>query len=207
MPVTSTVAAAIIAGGRARRLGGAAKPFLEVDGVAIADRQLAVLRPLFGRIIAVVADAADAAVWRERGVETVTDAVAGAGPLAGVAAALAAAAPGAVVCVAGDLPFLSPALLAALRDRDPEAGAIAAKTAGGQVEPLCARYGPRCLAELQTRLAAGRLALHALLAETEGTVWLRGEELAALDPGGRSFLNVNTPEDLARADRLARGGG
>ncbi|HVT08644.1 MAG TPA: molybdenum cofactor guanylyltransferase [Polyangia bacterium] len=201
-----TATAAIIAGGRARRLGGAVKPFLAVDGVAIADRQLAVLRPLFGRIIAVVAEAGDAAAWRERGVETVTDAIAGAGPMAGVAAALAAAAPDAVVCVAGDLPFLSPALLAALRDRDPEAGAIAPRTGGGNVEPLCARYGSRCLPALQAHLAAGRLALHALLAETEGVIWLQGEELAALDPGGRSFLNVNTAEDLARAERLARGG-
>ena len=206
MTVTATVAAAIIAGGRARRLGGAVKPFLEVDGVAIADRQLAVLRPVFARIIAVVAEAGDAGPWLERGVETVTDAVAGAGPMAGVAAAVAAAAPGAVVCVAGDLPFLSPALLAALRDRDPDAGAVVPRTAGGQLEPLCARYGARCLPVLQARLAAGRLALHALLAETEGAVWLQGDELAALDPGGRSFLNVNTPEDLARAGRLARGG-
>ena len=142
-----TVAAAIIAGGRARRLGGVVKPFLEVAGVAIADRQLAVLRPLFGRVVAVVADAADAAPWQARGVETVTDAVPGAGPMAGVTAALTAAAPGGVVCIAGDLPFLSPALVTALRDRHPDADALAPR-AGGQIEPLCARYGARCLAEL-----------------------------------------------------------
>ena len=200
-----TVAAAIIAGGRARRLGGLGKPFLEVAGTAIADRQLAVLRPLFNRVIAVVADAADAAPWQDRGVETVTDAVPGAGPMAGVAAALAAAAGGCVVCVAGDLPFLSPALLAALRDEAPGAAAVAPRAAG-RAEPLCARYGARCLPALQARLADGRLALHALLEELD-TVWLDGEALAALDPGGRSFLNVNTPEDLARAELIARGGG
>ncbi len=152
-----------------------------------------------------MADGADAAPWRARGVETVTDAVPGAGPMAGVAAALGAAAPGGVVCVAGDLPFLSPALLAALRDQAPDADAVAPRV-GGRVEPLCARYGARCLAELQARLT-GRLALHALLEELARTVWLEGDALAALDPGGRSFLNVNTPEDLARAELMARGGG
>ncbi|MFL5306106.1 MAG: molybdenum cofactor guanylyltransferase [Polyangia bacterium] len=200
-----TVAAAIIAGGRARRLGGRVKPFVEVAGIAIADRQLAVLRPLFARVIAVVADAADAAPWQDRGVETVTDAVPGAGPMAGVGAALGAAAPGGVVCLAGDLPFLSPALLAALRDVAPEADAVAPR-AGGHVEPLCARYGARCLPPLQSRLAGGRLALHAFLEELDRTVWLEGDALAALDPGGRSFLNVNTPDDLARAELIARGG-
>ncbi|HVV16983.1 MAG TPA: molybdenum cofactor guanylyltransferase [Polyangia bacterium] len=201
-----TVAAAIIAGGRARRLGGLVKPFLEVGGTAIADRQLAVLRPLFERVIAVVADAGDAAPWITRGVETVSDAVPGAGPMAGVAAALTAAAPGGVVCVAGDLPFLSGALLAAVRDRDPDADAVAPRT-GGHAEPLCARYGASCLPALRSRLAGGRLALHAVLEEAGRTVWIEGDALAALDPGGRSFLNVNTAEDLARADLMARGVG
>ena len=110
-----SVAAAIIAGGPARRLGGAIKPLLELGGQAVADRQLAVLRPLFPRLLVV---ANDPAPWRGRGVEIVADRVAGAGPLAGLSAALAAAGDAeAVVCVAGDLPFLSPALLAALRDR------------------------------------------------------------------------------------------
>ncbi|HVV48507.1 MAG TPA: NTP transferase domain-containing protein, partial [Polyangia bacterium] len=80
--------AAIIAGGPARRLGGAVKPLLEVGGRAVADRQLAVLRPLDARVFAV---ANDPAPWRARGVEVVADRVAGAGPLAGLGAALAAA--------------------------------------------------------------------------------------------------------------------
>ncbi len=201
-----TVAAAIIAGGRARRLGGVVKPLIQVGGAAIADRQLAVLRPLFGRVIAVVADAADAAPWQARGIETFADAVPDAGPMAGVVAALGAAAPGGVVCVAGDLPFLSSPLLAVLRDRAPDADAVAPRM-NGHVEPLCARYGARCLAELQARLDGGQLALHAVLEELARTVWLEGDALAALDPGGRSFLNVNTPEDLSRADLMARDGG
>jgi molybdopterin-guanine dinucleotide biosynthesis protein A len=197
------VAAAIIAGGRARRLGGVVKPFLRVGGRTIAERQLAVLRPLFGRLLAVVADAADAPPWRELGVEVATDRVPGAGPLGGVAAALAALpADGAAVCVAGDLPFLSPALVAALRDADPQAP-VAAPRVGGRTEPLCARYAARLLPEIEARLASGRLALHRLIEASPRPSWIEAGALALLDPDGRGLLNVNTPEDLARAELMA----
>jgi molybdopterin-guanine dinucleotide biosynthesis protein A len=195
-----SVAAAIIAGGPARRLGGASKPLLEIDGRAVADRQLAVLRPIFSRLLVV---ANDPAPWRERGVDVVADRVAGAGPLAGLSAALEAAGDAeAVVCLAGDLPFLSPALLLALRDQAPGADALAPRPAG-RAEPLCARYAVRARAIVDARLAAGRLALHELLTELP-TVWLDDAALAALDPDGMSFFNLNTPDDLRRAEELAR---
>jgi molybdenum cofactor guanylyltransferase len=195
-----SVAAAIIAGGPARRLGGATKPLLEIAGRTVADRQLAVLRPLFPRLLVV---ANDPAPWRLRGVEVVADRVAGAGPLAGIAAALEAAGDAeAVVCLAGDLPFLSPALLTALRDRAPEADALAPRPAG-RAEPLCARYAVRARATVDARLGGGRLALHELLAEL-ATVWLDDLALAALDPEGLSFVNLNTPDDLRRAEEMAR---
>jgi molybdenum cofactor guanylyltransferase len=194
------VAAAIIAGGPARRLGGATKPLLEIGGQAVADRQLAVLRPLFPRLLVV---ANEPAPWRARGVEVVADRVAGAGPLAGLSAALAAAGDAeAVVCLAGDLPFLSPALLTALRDQVSEADALAPRP-GGRAEPLCARYAVRARAVIDARLADGRLALHDLLTEL-ATVWMDDAALAVLDPGGLSFVNLNTPDDLRRAEEIAR---
>lgn len=200
------VAAAIIAGGRARRLGGVAKPFLRIGGQSIAERQLAVLRPLFARVLAVVADPADGVPWRDLGIEVVADQVPGSGPLAGVAAALAGVpADGAVVCVAGDLPFLSPALLAALCDADPAARAVVPRI-GGRAEPLCARYAARLRPEVEARLATGRLALHRLIEEAGQPIWLEGAALAELDPDGRAFLNVNTAEDLAQVEALARSG-
>jgi len=58
------------------------------------------------------------------------------------------------------------------------------------------------LPALDTRLQAGRLALHTMLEEVF-TIWIEGGELAALDPDGRSFFNINTPDDLRRADALA----
>lgn len=193
------VAGAIIAGGPASRLGGVAKAFLAVGGRTIAERQLALLRPALARVLVV---ANDPAPWASLGVEVVPDRFAQVGPLGGIHAALAAVDDcDAVVCVAGDLPFLAPALIAALRDRAPGADAVAPRTAAG-IEPLCARYARAVFPSVRARLRAGELAVHAFL--QGGTVdWIEGAELAVLDPDGHSFFNVNTPEDLRRADEIA----
>ena len=52
------------------------------------------------------------------------------------------------------------------------------------------------------RASRGRLAIHRVLAELE-VDWIDGSQLAALDPEGRSFFNMNTPDDLAPADAMA----
>jgi molybdopterin-guanine dinucleotide biosynthesis protein A len=195
-----SVAAAIIAGGPAKRMGGQAKAFLHVDGQTIAERQLASLRSAFESVLVV---AKDPAAWAGLHVEVVTDRIEGAGPLGGIEAALSAAAGfDAVVCVAGDLPFLSPRLLAELRDRVPVADAVAPRR-GGRAEPLCARYARALQPIVAARLGEGNLAVHELL-ESIRVDWIDDDELAQLDPEGHSFLNINTPEDLSRAETIAR---
>ena len=194
------VAGAIIAGGPAKRLGGVAKPFLKVGGRAIAERQLDLFRGAGLARVFVVAN--DPAPWAALGIVVVPDLVGGMGPLGGVHAALTAADDcDAVICLAGDLPFVAPALLAALRDRAPAADAVAPRSSRG-IEPLCARYARALLPVVDARVHAGELAIHELL-ERGGVDWIAAGELAALDPDGRSFFNVNTPDDLARADAMA----
>jgi molybdopterin-guanine dinucleotide biosynthesis protein A len=190
-------AAAVIAGGPATRMGGASKAALLIDGESIASRQTRALRAVFGRVVVV---AGDPGPWGELGVERVADHHRGAGPLAGIHAALRATEvhPG-VVCVAGDMPFLSDGLLRLLRDRDPDADAVVPRVQG-RVEPLLARYGRGCLPVIEARLAAGDRALHSLLDDL-AVSWIEEGELRAFDPHLRGLVNVNTPEDLARARR------
>jgi molybdopterin-guanine dinucleotide biosynthesis protein A len=188
------VAAAIIAGGPATRMGGVVKPTLVVGGRAIAERQLEALRGRFARVLVV---ANDPAPWQRYSVDVIADRHPGAGPLAGVHAALAAADGCAgVVCVGGDMPFLSGPVLELLRDHAPEADAVAPR-AGGRAEPLLARYARRCLPLIEARLAAGERALHRLLDALE-VAWIEEPELRAVDPALDCLINVNTPEDLAR---------
>jgi molybdopterin-guanine dinucleotide biosynthesis protein A len=189
------VAAAVIAGGGGTRLGGVAKAGLTVGGRSIAERQLATLRGVFARVLVI---ANDPAAWEGLDVEIAPDVYQGAGPLGGIHAALSATFGHAgVVCVAGDMPFVEPRLAEILRDRDPTADAVVPRV-GGFPEPLLARYGRRCLSIIEGRLAVGEWAVHAVF-DSVGVSWIEEAELRALDPHLRSFTNINTPEDLARA--------
>ncbi len=191
-------AAAILAGGRATRLGGALKPLLVVGGARIIDRQLAALRPLFDEIIVVTNEAAP---FADLTLPLVADRQPGLGPLAGIDAALAYFAArdrsAAVVCVAGDMPFLASALLQHLRDA-PAPLALVPRIAT-RPEPLCARYAPSFASHATAALGRGRLAVHALLAELPIT-YVDDPDLRRLDPSLRTFTNVNTPDELLAAN-------
>ena len=74
--------------------------------------------------------------------------------------------------------------------------------AADHLQVLCGRYGRGLLPTLDACLRAGKLALYKMLDEME-VDFIERAELAALDPTGRSFVNVNTPEDLRAAELLA----
>jgi molybdopterin-guanine dinucleotide biosynthesis protein A len=200
------VLAAILAGGRGKRMGGGgegiAKGLLVVGGQRIVDRQLSVLRPRFAEVLIA---ANDPTPWDGLGLAIVPDR-AGAGPLAGLDAVLAALPDSvdAAVCVAGDMPFLVPAVIERLRDGAPGAMAFVPRVAG-RPEPLLARYARTAAPIVRAQIARGAQALSMmdLLARLDVT-WLEEPELRALDPGLRSIINVNTPADLANIDPAAR---
>jgi molybdopterin-guanine dinucleotide biosynthesis protein A len=188
-----TAAAAIIAGGRAIRLGGQPKSLLVVGGRRIIDRQLEVLGAAFPRVLIV---ANDPAPFAGLGVEVVADRSPGGGPLAGIEAAVAALrAEDAVACFGCDMPFLTAAAVSLLRDA-PAAIAVAARVAS-RPEPLFARYARACAGPLAAAISAGRLTAAAFLAEI-GATYLDEPALRALDPALAFLENVNTPQDLAR---------
>src|ERR1051326_1639787 len=116
----SRVTGAIIAGGAALRLGGAAKGLLEVGGRRILDRLVDAFQEALGEPPLLVANAPEARGWRD-GLQVVADRRPGAGTLGGLwTAVVEAQAP--VVCVAWDMPFVPPGLLrelaAGLADHD-----------------------------------------------------------------------------------------
>lgn len=206
---TGQVVAAVVAGGQGTRLGGCRKGQLTIGGRTILERQLAVLRPLFPRILLVSNDAPDEAealvapdVFRvaDRGPP-------GLGPLAGIDAVLSAlrAHEQAAVCVAGDMPFLHPAVLTLLRDHPSRVAALVA-SAGGHPEPLCARYTRACGPAVAAALATGHLRTAALLSAVTAEL-IPESALRVLDPALLTLENLNTPDDLARLEALAQAHG
>src|SRR5438067_7336736 len=100
------VSAVILAGGRATRLGGVAKHEILVGGEPIFARQVRVLAPRVSEIL--VSGPAIA------GYRSVSDSKAGAGPLAGIAAALVAVRTPWLLVLAGDMPYITGELIDAL---------------------------------------------------------------------------------------------
>lgn len=100
-----------------------------------------------------------------------------------------------IVVHGGDLPFVPPALLRALA----EAPGPLVPVAAGRPQPLVARYDREQLPALHAALAEDA----SITATVRGVPTLDGVRLAALDPTGHAFLNVNTPEDLRRARAIA----
>jgi molybdenum cofactor guanylyltransferase len=201
MVARADVTACIVAGGRARRLGGALKPLLVVDGETILTRQRAVLEPRAAEVVIALAAGDAHAPLAAQGVRAVYDVVPDAGPLAGIAAGFAASARPWLLVVAGDMPYLAPSVLDALLAGAGEPGDTFATDAvvprvNGYPEPLCALYGRAAAAVIGARLAAGDLRTQGILDELRVS-WLDEPRLRALDPTLRTFTNVNRPDQIA----------
>jgi molybdenum cofactor guanylyltransferase len=181
----------ILAGGKATRLGGVDKRELVIGGRTIFERQVEALAPCVAEIV--VSSPRAVAGYR-----TVADPVPGAGPLAGIAAGLAAATTPWLLVIAGDMPYVHRAFLELVRSRaDAECDAVGIRI-GGLPEPLCSMLRVAAWRSVVTaRLAAGRLKASALLTDEALQVrWIEEPELRAIDPDLRALHNVNAPEDL-----------
>ncbi len=119
--------------------------------------------------------------------------------MAGLESGLAAARHDAVIVVGCDMPFLSADLLA-FQLRDLEPGGATLLRVGGQPQPLHGVYS-RSLAPVVARhLDSGARSLLSFL-EGIPVRWVDEADAVQLDPSGRSSWNVNTAEDLSRAER------
>lgn len=118
-------------------------------------------------------------------------------PLCGIVAALRAGEGRPIVALACDLPFVPAGLIRLLA----EAGEpLALPTVGGRPQPLCGRYEPCLLPELEAALAREEP-----LARTVGALeprLLGEDELERFGDPECILLNVNDADDLKRAEAL-----
>ena len=188
---------ALLAGGRATRMGGAPKGLLRVNGEAIAARSVSLFLRLFGRAIVV---ANDSVAYAALGVPVLPDVHRGRGAPGGLHAALAATDTPWIFAAGCDMPFLDERLIAFLAAQREGTDAVIVR-AGGRLEPLHAFWSRACLPALERLLAAGEPSLRDLAAAVDARI-VEEAEWRAVDPSGRSLENANTPEDAARLGLL-----
>jgi molybdopterin-guanine dinucleotide biosynthesis protein A len=193
---------AVLAGGAARRYGGTPKGLLTVGGRRILDRVVDAVQAVTGAAPLLIANAPDAQSWRSD-VRTLPDIRPGFGTLGGIYTAVSAA-PGPVLCLAWDMPFVPEALLRALLDRMATGGydAVLPESSGKRgLEPLCAIYGPACAPAIARRLDSGELKAISFHADVRVGIVPLAQVRGFGDPD-ELFFNVNTPDDLERAEAL-----
>jgi len=109
-----------------------------------------------------------------------------------------------VLCVAWDMPFVPDALLRALVAGARGYDAFLPESSGRRgLEPLCAVYGPACAPAISKRLDNGDLKAISFHADVRVGILSLADVRKFGDPD-ELFFNVNTPDDLARAEELWR---
>lgn len=186
----------VFVGGASRRMGGAPKGLLPVDGEPLLARTLRIARE--AGLACVLVGRVDAYRALARDVEALADEPAGIGPLGGLSALLARAEASSLehaLAVACDMPHLSARALRALADDPSDASIVAARRAPeAPWEPMFARYRiARARPALAAALAAGERSFQRLFARVDVAPFA----LAADDAD--VLLDWDTPDDVRRA--------
>lgn len=185
---------AVLAGGLGRRIGGA-KATVELAGRPLVEHAVAAVEAAGLEPVVVSKPETHLPPLRCR---TLSEPLRPRHPACGLVEALREAAGRPLVAIACDMPFVSAGLLGWLAAA-PEP--LIAIELNGELEPFPGRYDSAHLADLEAALAAGE-PLRRTLARLDPRR-LDAAEIARFGPVERLTFNVNTPADLARAERIA----
>ena len=190
----------ILAGGLSTRYGGENKAFLRVGGMRILDRLFAVYGELFDEIILVTNIPGEFLEWDAL---IVTDVFPVRSSLTGIHAGLFYARHPFAFFSACDTPFLKKELVETMLDSlEPGIDLVIPQTSAG-LEPLCAAYSQRCLKAAEEHILQNKFKIQMALSGKR-IKKIPEDVLRQKDPELRSFFNVNSPEDLARAERFVK---
>jgi molybdopterin-guanine dinucleotide biosynthesis protein A len=184
---------------------GADKCALVLGGRSLLQRAVDALEGVAGEIVVVGAPGrAPPPVTSQRQMLHASDAIADAGPLVGVLAGLEATSAEVALVVGCDLPLVQPALLRLLAERALAGARFVVPVHEGEPQLLCSAWRRDALPVLRAHVAAGDRAVASMVEALDAEL-LPPEAWRAADAAGRSFVNVNTPEDLERARAALEG--
>ncbi len=188
--------AAILAGGRSTRMGRN-KALVTLAGVRLIDRARHIASQISDDVILVTRDSKVFSDFKGRVVE---DHLPNRGPLCGIETALGHARHPHMFAMAVDSPFIEPDLVSYLAGFAPHYDAVYCM-GPERAEPLIGFYCYSCSTALRQMQAEGVWQLFRLPNYANVRIVPYAEALK-FDPQGISFFNINTPEDLKRAELL-----
>lgn len=193
-----SISVAILAGGQSTRMG-ANKALAEVAGRPIIERIVERVRPLSDELL-IVTNTPEA--YTRLGLPMAPDLIPGKGPLGGLYTAISTTLGAHTLVVSCDQPFLNVELLRYLIGLREGFDVVVPLAPDGYPQSMLAVYGKPCLEAIRAKLDADRLKVIGFFPDVRVREVPAGE-IASIDPDRRSFINVNTPDDLAEAERLA----
>ena len=181
----------VLAGGRAGRLGGRDKTTLQFGEQTLLERTLEIMAPLCDETLISSNSMND-----YPGCRIIPDLNKGQGPLGALYSCLLAARNPNLFIVATDMPFITTAALARLRQEHSGFDVVIPRSPDG-MQPLASLYKKSCLNAIDRQLKRGNLKIRSFFPE------VRVKVVECLDFPKifhkHIFLNINSPADLKKA--------
>lgn len=194
----NSITGVILAGGENKRFSGMNKAFMRIGDKCMLDRVYRIYKEFFADIILVTNDPLQYLEWD---FQIVTDLFPLKGSLIGIHAGLFYSTTPYAFFAACDTPFLQKELIGTIVDAlDPEFDVIIPETDQG-LEPLCAIYSKACLKPIEQQLFANVLKIQKFFQKVR-VKKVPEASLRGSDPDLLSFFNVNTPDDLKKAENI-----
>lgn len=195
------VTGVILAGGRSSRYGRN-KALVELDHVPLIERVLRVMTSIFDDVV-LITNTPDEYDYLK--IPMFPDMIKGLGPLGGIYTGLKVLSKPSAFFVACDMPFLNPILIRHMLAVK-EGYDVVVPRICGKIEALHGLYSRRCLSSIERQLASGSYQILRFFSAV--TVrFVDEDEVRRWDPDLRSFLNINTPEELRQLGGTEQEGG
>jgi len=194
---TREITGIVLAGGKSRRLGRN-KALLELGGRSLLAQVVAKVHPLCTEVIVVGSSTPDQVL----ALRFVDDIYAGHGALGGIHAGLQAAHTEYSLVVGCDMPFLNHDLWGYMIGQVKGYDVIIPRLKDF-LEPLHALYSRNCLEPIEQLLTQGGSRIISFFPQVR-VRYIEEAEVDRFDPQHLSLFNINTAEDLRRAQRWVR---
>lgn len=191
----------ILAGGKNIRLPGKKKAFQKVGETTIIDKLYRLFSALFKETIIVVNEPGD---FCGLNMTIATDIFPSRCALAGLHAGIFYASFPHVYATACDTPFADKTVIEYIVNQIDEHHDIVLPRTDDGFEALCAVYSKKCLPAIEKNLGNNILMIKKFY-NWKKVKEIPPETLKALDPDMQFIFNINTPDDLKKARKMASG--
>jgi molybdopterin-guanine dinucleotide biosynthesis protein A len=186
------ISGVILAGGKSSRYGKN-KALEKIDGVPLIERVVSVMGSVFEHLIVITNTPDD---YGYLNLPMYGDLIRGLGPIGGIYTGLSVIPNNFGFFVACDMPLLNQGLIRHMTENRAEFDVVVPRIKG-MMETLHAIYGKGCVPAIKNLIASGEYQTVRIFKDLS-VRYIDEDEIRSIDPGLRSFININRPQELRR---------